>query len=692
MATIGSLLEIQQSSQSGYTLQLHGDLPTSQHIGSATLPTAQSHTKEIGSPQLVRDQEPCRYSTSLSSDSSNSTESLVSALSTFPATPVGTPLGLRHDFLRTPKKSDFIRMQKPASDHGSTTDSEATYVPDSPLLPVSRDPTSTSSSARSSCEYHTSESDDFHVDPLLTAPDVAHTSICDLSIHPTAQASIKSDNPGHHDGINSEDDIAGDPDAFASILSWFDFQTLRPPSEGVHIPRGASHDHVRFLICELEMGLSRFRSAAQKLTEELEAPLEGRGSKLDQLLLASVRRATTHALEAMAMASWYRQTKLVEIGMSPSKAENSTLHGGPDLCAKVLGAVTCRDDTFAYSTETTSNIKICDQNFSAATFELTNLNTEKTCRRNGFESATRDRSAMDSVTTSSNSIRPHTADPSQTGASLSIEDIARARSSTPLHFNRPRSPFGLSQRHRQAHRVDNATRSGRMGCDSKARLRSISNAGRRHATEIQTKSICRIPSLHDDKVRDLLPATPEIASLRLNDCLFQFPSAGPSPPVSPTPTLSGQQTETVRQPKQSLKSLRNLKISLRSAQKNLALTPPGSPDTPAAQQQPAPHPHFLPSQTPNLAKRNASEPLTGSQAIVLATKRPLSLAYPSSKSKSSSLPLTRLTGLVKPLTQLRRNPNSEVQPDDKTTKEDGESTQQGSKKLSLRSLLRVFSG
>ncbi|SPO31125.1 uncharacterized protein UTRI_05232_B [Ustilago trichophora] len=679
MATIGSFIEAQQSSQSEYTLQLHGDLSTFKHIVSATLSTAQSPTKQVDSPQL--DHDFCRYSTSLSSGSTNSTESLVSALSSFPATPVGTPLELRNDFLRTPKKSDFIHTQKPASCSGSTTDSDATYVPGSPLLHASRESTPPSSSARSSCEYHTSESDDFHVDPLFTAPSITQTSVGNSSFQTQAQPTMQTDNLDHQ-AFNLEDD--SDPDAFASVLSCFDFQTLRPPSGRVQTRRGASPVHIRSLICELETGLSRFRSAAQELTEELEALLEGRGSKLDQLLLSSVRRATTQALEAMAMASWYRQTKLVETGMTSSKAEKSSLCVCPESYAKLPGADARRKDALAPSAETTDNLVICGPYSSAVGIDQTEFNLAK-CRRNGFEAATRDCSSMDSVTTSSKTIRPQSADPSETAASLSIEDIARARSSTPLHFNQPSSAFGPSQRHWQAQRVDAAMRPGQMGSNPKVRHRSISNAG--PTTEVQTKSIRRIPSLHVGKTRDLVLAAPEIASLRSNDCLFQFPSAGPSPPGSPTPTLTGQQTETDRQPKQSLKSLRNLKISLRPAQKEQTLVQAASPDTPTTQQQAVPR--FLPSQPSNLAKRSVSDPVTGSQAIVLATKRPGSLAYPVSKFKPSGLPLTRLTGLVKPLTQLRRKHNPEAPSEDSMTKEDGE---QSNRKLSLRSLLRAFSG
>ncbi|SJX64709.1 uncharacterized protein SRS1_15526 [Sporisorium reilianum f. sp. reilianum] len=69
-------------------------------------------------------------------------------------------------------------------------------------------------------------------------------------------------------------------------------------------------EHLRTQTYELEAQLMQLRLHAASLVHELQLHMAGAESKLDELVLGSIRRAATHALEAGLMVCWYRESKL----------------------------------------------------------------------------------------------------------------------------------------------------------------------------------------------------------------------------------------------------------------------------------------------------------------------------------------------------------------------------------------------
>lgn len=638
----------------------------------------------------------------LSNLSSTSTDSLASALSKFPATPMSATEAPQLQALSTCNSGQGTReeLQRPSSSNSSSAGSQDTLVPGSPALRVASDSLSPEPNGVAPNCYDVSHCERLETNSTLTAHKAGNIS--SFACHKQLKDQVTAES-GHvkHLGDVSEEKSAGTPGAslscrdlskkqyFSSINAAKQPQTNLPPL-----------DHLRALTQRFESGLSIFRSSAVELMEELQTQFGDSPSEDHAFLLSSIRRTASQGLEAMIMISWLRETMLD----CPNLAKNGAnwYHSTQHLQGKAQGmlpSTPAPSISLFPAADTTDPPSGTHSNHRVAEADMPSREGKDT-RRNGFESPTRDRSIAThgNVHHGKKHLHPHTANASLSPP-LSIEDLAKARSSTPLHFNRPATPYAPSLRRSKLRPATASTARNDVVADprqvdrtAKARGQSFSSNTRSSAVEAQTMSIRRVPSLHVGNERSnscqLVPKGREMA---VNSEQFvRFPCAGSSPPASPVTTAAGEQSSMIRQPKQSLKSLRNFKISLRAAYKESAFglnTPTASTPVPI---------HVDRSQSPSAhssqtTQRNVSDPVPGStqssyvRALIPASQRPHSLVQ--GGSLINNLPSTKPYGAVKPLTRIRHMTDS-----NNATPAICSEKEQGERKLSLRSLWRIFSG
>lgn len=369
----------------------------------------------------VQDASSTRCSAAISFASSVSTESLVTALSGFPPTPerIIKPQP-SFESQATWTQESYNKSRSRSASNGSSTNSDDTLIADN-----SRASTAPTSPSPTPINLGDDLDDDFKWNMQRPASRLSHYSLSSFD-----------DFDESYD--ISDEKVAGNADDFEAVLSYLDFQA--PPS--AEAAGKADPDRLRSLTHDFESHLSCFRSTASELTGELAVHLGDDRSKLDDLLLTSVRKTTTQALEAMVMVSWFRETKL---------------QNEPSILVQEKGAPNGPLDEQASKEQIMVNDLV----------EKVNAGLGEKARRNGFEAASRDGATLGNP--GGKSLSP----------ALSIEDLAKARSATPLHFDRHASI--RSQRRFLAHTPKLAT-----------------NGTRARSTSLSTTAVQHKPSLHAD--------------------------------------------------------------------------------------------------------------------------------------------------------------------------------------------------
>ncbi|KAJ1019738.1 hypothetical protein NDA13_005963 [Ustilago tritici] len=650
----------------------------------------------------------------LSIPSSNATDSLASALSSFPSPPGTIANQLQRQNSRNHDAHEG--PQRPSSCGSSSNGSEDTLVPASPHRCGASHETSPESSGPPIYDGHENTGEALEIDPALTATGpmaISHFS-SDLTQArvPSIASSVHADLPVPVSMQKTGGD-ADDADDFEAILSCLDLgKHLKAQTTGATTqdsPNSASSNRLRTSMHRFESGLSCFRLVALELVQELELHLDGSHSKLDDLLLSSIRRAATQGLEAMIMLSWFRETKLEGPATAKIKADPipAVDHHYQDGQQKLQ--MTRAPAASASVNQYAPTKPVRAENSRGSPHGVAEERNDEACkhidaRRNAFDSSTRDHAVMSDVLAQRNEKQalPQTANANLT-TSLSIEELAKARSSTPLHFDRPASPYVSSQRRGQrgpATAKASLFDSRQVAGNAKAPFQRFSNhTDNRLSMKAQAETIRRVPSLHVSKPASsntrMAPREEELASKF--EQLVQFPSAGPSPPITLALAPASEHPDTARQPKQSLKSLRNFKISLRSAYKDSPPAPRnnvGNASSVAVVAAVAPHssPQVRPASADSwqAMQCNVSDPIPGIarssyiRALIPASQRPLSQVC--SSTKAAVLPGMKLAGAIKPLTRIGRDQGHA------SVAAGSEEMEQGCRKLSLRSLWRVFMG
>ncbi len=156
-------------------------------------------------------------------------------------------------------------------------------------------------------------------------------------------------------------------------------------------------------------------------------------------------------------------------------------------------------------------------------------------RRNAFEAVTREHSVVPVEDPEEHHYQQTAFRRESSSNTPSIEDIARARSSTPLHFNRPASPFEPSQRRWHAQRSGASSRPP-VANTKRPRCLSLSNtdAGKHGPSSLRVELLSRkLPKRPSTGVTSATHPLKESFSVGAAETLVQFPSTGPSPPPSP---------------------------------------------------------------------------------------------------------------------------------------------------------------
>ncbi|CCF48299.1 hypothetical protein NDA11_007420 [Ustilago hordei] len=643
--------------------------------------------------------------------SSNATDSLASALSTFPSPPHTIANQLQqqnsrnHDAHKGP--------QRPSSYGSSSNASEDTLVPASPLQCGASHESSSQSSGPPIYDGHENAGEALEIDPALTA--TAPMAISHFSSHLT-QASLPSIASSVHPDLpvpvsmHKTGGDADDADDFEAILSCLDLgkhlkaQTTRATTQ--HGPNSASSNRLPTSMHRFESALSCFRLVALELVQQLELHLDGSHSKLDDLLLSSIRRAATQGLEAMIMLSWFRETKLEGPATAKIKADSipAADHHCQDGQHKLQMSRAPAANASVNQYPPTKPIPA--ENSRGSPHRVAEERNDEACkhvdtRRNAFDSPTRDHAVMSDLLAQRNEKQalPQTANANLT-TSLSIEELAKARSSTPLHFDRPASPYVSSQRRGQrglATAKVSLFDSRQVASNAKAPFQGFSNhTDNRLSMKAQAETIRRVPSLHVSKPASsntrIAPREEELVCKF--EQLVQFPSAAPSPPITLALAPANEHPDTARQPKQSLKSLRNFKISLRSAYKDSPPAPRNKVGNASSVTAVASHssPQVRPASADSwqAMQCNVSDAIPGIarssyiRALIPASQRPLSQVC--SSTKTAVLPGMKLAGAIKPLNRIGRDQGHI------SVAAGSEEMEQGCRKLSLRSLWRVFMG
>ncbi|KAJ9475005.1 Cytoskeleton assembly control protein [Pseudozyma hubeiensis] len=100
-------------------------------------------------------------------------------------------------------------------------------------------------------------------------------------------------------------------DSLHALLSFLDHEKPKIAQARATLARQQiSPDRLRVLMDEFEARLHRFRSMSDQLIVELQLQMDESDPMLDEMLLSSIRRATSQSLEAAIMVSWFRETKL----------------------------------------------------------------------------------------------------------------------------------------------------------------------------------------------------------------------------------------------------------------------------------------------------------------------------------------------------------------------------------------------
>ncbi|TKY88965.1 hypothetical protein EX895_002206 [Sporisorium graminicola] len=162
-----------------------------------------------------------------------------------------------------------------------------------------------------------SQSTDSLVSAIVRFPDTPQGSMSTLNIHKEQQGSESSSN------ASQETLVPHCPSAGRATFSpriRCDHPTppaaAAAPATPAQATAAASRtsilrdEHLRALTYEFETHLLQFRLLAAPLLQQLAQHMEGSESKLDELLLCSIRRVSAQATEAMVMVTWYRETKL----------------------------------------------------------------------------------------------------------------------------------------------------------------------------------------------------------------------------------------------------------------------------------------------------------------------------------------------------------------------------------------------
>ncbi|KAF6766967.1 hypothetical protein PSEUBRA_001588 [Kalmanozyma brasiliensis GHG001] len=106
----------------------------------------------------------------------------------------------------------------------------------------------------------------------------------------------------------------------------------------------SSIDHAKFapdaflkLMDDYETQLSLFLSISEKVLEALQAATGDRPSKLEQRVIAAIRRTMSYGLESMIMLSWFREYKIDQASASVRSARDINSYG-PKSAANVISA------------------------------------------------------------------------------------------------------------------------------------------------------------------------------------------------------------------------------------------------------------------------------------------------------------------------------------------------------------------
>ncbi|GAC94765.1 cytoskeleton assembly control protein [Pseudozyma hubeiensis SY62] len=103
-------------------------------------------------------------------------------------------------------------------------------------------------------------------------------------------------------------------DSLQALLSFLDHEKPQIAQAHETLARQQfSLDRLRVVMDEFEARLHRFRSMSDQLVVELQLQMDERDPMLDEMLLLSIRRATSQSLEAAIMVSWFRETRLSKV-------------------------------------------------------------------------------------------------------------------------------------------------------------------------------------------------------------------------------------------------------------------------------------------------------------------------------------------------------------------------------------------
>lgn len=237
------------------------------------------------------------------------TVSLVPTLSYFASAPDSTTDLLEAEINAAFDKHLPVHLQRNGCYSNTSVDSDDTLIP----LQSSRDADDRRRSVhfleearQSTPHFDGSESDPRPTNSLLSFdPSSGHT------------VSLRDQKPAlfvHGDDSDDASDSseASDSAALDDIFSCLQLKKhLTSVDNAKHTP-----DTFLKLTDDYETQLSSFRSVSEELSEAMQAVMGDAPSKLDQRVLASVRRATSNALEAMIMVSWFRENKIVQASAS----------------------------------------------------------------------------------------------------------------------------------------------------------------------------------------------------------------------------------------------------------------------------------------------------------------------------------------------------------------------------------------
>ena len=199
-----------------------------------------------GSPNWTWPQDDARHSRLSLSPSTAGSDSLVTALSSFPSTPGGPTFGT---LLHSPIVSEGNHT--PSSSDGSVAGSEDTLIAGCPSLSTLRAPSSTSS-AGTSFECHSNDGE-----RIDNGPAGMHSPAPLFLGQPRPQISVAPRLPESDEfGDVADEKIAGDADAFEALLSCLDLRKQQIPSVAEVNARKASPQQLRAIALEFGTNLS----------------------------------------------------------------------------------------------------------------------------------------------------------------------------------------------------------------------------------------------------------------------------------------------------------------------------------------------------------------------------------------------------------------------------------------------------